>query len=113
MEIYSEVSKKTSSEVFNPTHNKISVRYMKDRNRGMHIFFSKVDRTNGLFESVMIMDDTNFSMNIKKMARSNKKTIAMVEGVVSAHSDNLLSLYDENNRKDLKLALLDIMDEIE
>ena len=104
MEIYQEIETTTKNEVFNPTHNKISVRYVKDRQRGIHIFFSKVDKSTA-FESVMLMDDSNMNMLLQPLTRANKKKLEGVKCVIKLLSDKLFNLYQNNDRQELKKVL--------
>ncbi len=111
MAIYQTIETTTQNEVFNPTHNKIEVRYIKDRNRGIHIFISKVDKSTS-FESVMLMSNDNMNMLLKPLTRANKKTLASVEGVVNNLSDKLFTLYQNNDRKGLKMMLDEIAESL-
>jgi len=104
MTIYQTIETTTQNEVFNPTHNKIEVRYIKERNRGIHIFISKVDKSTDC-ESFMIMSNDNMNMLLKPLKRANKKALASVESVVNNLSDKLFTLYQNNDRKGLKTML--------
>ena len=112
MKWYKEIEvQQNESEDFTPTHLKVVVEYSKDYNRGVHIDFRKVEKTEENWESVMLFDNYNFSINMLPLARKSAKKIAMVENVVEKHLDKIYALYGACEYGKLKSFISEIADE--